>query len=816
MRHARETEHRERNGDPPTGEEGTERPGPDPPAAASEGSTSPREPDRPAGSAVPYDPFRPAEELPESADDEGGAGGEGPARAEDGVGREDIAARIASTHGFAPDVFRFLGVLSQAVQQHSMYPPGHPALGTVVGSVMDALLEALEGRTVLSLGVASRQLAVEGAESPSGHPRLAFLAGRLHRHRLASVTFESGITASEVAEFLARVGREPDLDRRPLGQAPPEDQPGWPHLRIQPIRYERFRLAGAPDGRGAEEDGEDAPRSARLWLGLARAALVTDATESDAEEGSADQGGADGDARTTDRTAVDAGPAHGAASFADEEGQVVELARSVEEFATESTYAQEVLEHLVSISRELREADAPEAEELRRRASRLVTLVRPDALRDVLRSGGDATERRQLLLNASQWMEPGSVVKLVQATAGVERHDLSHGLLLMMTKLARHAESGSGGGQREAEVGLRSQVAELLDDWALEGAVPEGYGDALERMSRASRPTGGAPEAVAGVVEAERVVQMSLEADATGPAVWEAVDALLEERVSELVGWLAEAPEESRAAEEIWERVACPEVVRRILDDASPDFEALDRVLARLGARAAEPMLRTLADSDSRAVRRRLFSRLARLGSDAAPHVVRRLETDSRWFVKRNMLALLGEYEIWPPKWSPASYIEHRHPAVRREAMKLMLRVPSLRDAAVTGLLEDRDARAVALGIAAAQESAPPDAANLLLSLAEDEALRTDLRVGALRAYILLRRPDALDVLLDQALRPAPWPLRIFGRRRIADKSALVLEALAGLYRTWRDHPRAARALARAARSEDPEIRAAARGEVAA
>ena len=141
---------------------------------------------------------------------------------------------------------------------------------------------------------------------------------------------------------------------------------------------------------------------------------------------------------------------------------------------------------------------------------------------------------------------------------------------------------------------------------------------------------------------------------------------------------------------------------------------------------------------------------------------------DERWFVKRNMLALMGELESWPKKWSAAEYSGHAHPAVRREALKLMLREPDNRDMAVCALLVDQDSRALSLGLAAALESSPPEAVPLLIQLARDESLPTDFRTMSVRALAARGRPTSVTGLLELARGRGAWITRLFGRERVA------------------------------------------------
>lgn len=312
----------------------------------------------------------------------------------------------------------------------------------------------------------------------------------------------------------------------------------------------------------------------------------------------------------------------------------------------------------------------------------------------------------------------------------------------------------------------------------------------METLPRALRP--------------ERVIMMGLELDQDGEAVWEAVDALAASRAGRLLEILGAAPPSSSLTAEIWARVISPERIRALVD--AEDFEALDSILERLGAEAAGHILDLLTESDSLRTRRQLFARLAALGPEIAPEVVRR-SRDKRWYARRNMLALMGEFDEWPRRWSAAEYCDDAHPAVRREAFKLMLRVPDLRDRALCGLLADGDNRAVALGLAALADDCPPEAVPLLEALARDETLTPELRVMAARSLGMSGDPAAARTLVELASRKG-----LGKRSKLAPKSPVMLAALQALSSFPGDSSEAARLLARAAKSGDSEIRGAALG----
>lgn len=311
-------------------------------------------------------------------------------------------------------------------------------------------------------------------------------------------------------------------------------------------------------------------------------------------------------------------------------------------------------------------------------------------------------------------------------------------------------------------------------------------------------------------VQPERLAMMGLELGEEGEAVRAAVDELIRTRLGVLLQILHTAPADSPILPLVWERVLASDAVRALLDAEEPDFEALDLLLARIGSEGAGAILDILSESDSLSTRSQLFTRLAALGPTIAPEVIRRTH-DERWFARRNMLALMGEFESWPPKWSPAEYSDDPHPAVRRESLRLMLRLPHCRDRALCGLLGDGDPRAMGLGLAAAVESCPPEAMALLADIARDDSVGMELRVMAVRALGLSGDQAAVPSLLELVQEGLPRGPRIFRSRERAT-SRILLAALQALSR-FPDCPAEARKiLAKAAKSGNREVRAAALG----
>jgi len=675
----------------------------------------------------------------------------------DGPGRAALSRDLAD----------FLIELSIALHKHAMYPEGHPSLAPAAAGVTRRAALLLENRSTLSLGVARRQLVIEGIATDPKHPVLGELAERLHRHHLGAVTFRKGVEPAEVADVLKTLAVDAERAGQPLGLGNPERLRAWPHVQLHSLTYERLELVGE----GAPAEGA---RAAQLWVGLARAALALQPED--------DQ------------------------PMATEPTVIAQAIDAHERGAT--AYDQVIVGYLLQIAEELKTAGSAEAMALRRRMSHLVRSLKPQTLRRLVEMGGDFVQRRKFVLDATAGMAVDAVLEILKAAADTSQQTISHSLVRLLSKLAAHADGGSPEIREEADIALREQVQELLRGWTLSDPNPGVYGTALERMARAN-PLFIAPAEGGYPAEPDRVVAMALEVDVVGPRTIPAVDRVVHEgRLPQLLDALAELPATSAAAAQVWERIATAEVIGRVVATEPVDFKVLDRLVPRVGSSAAAPLLDALAAAESRGTRRGLLAQLARMGGGIGPIVVARLE-DPRWYVTRNMLGLLDELPALPEGFSPARYTLHADARVRWQAVKLQLKLPAERDAALVTALRDHEPRIMrlALGLLVALQACPEVLVPLLVSHATGRTLASDLRVLAIRALGGTSAPAALEALL----RLTSAGRTLFGRARFPPKSPEVVVALQALATGWRGDPRAAARLTQAAASSDPEICAAAR-----
>src|SRR3712207_8091998 len=59
-----------------------------------------------------------------------------------------------------------------------------------------------------------------------------FRSGRFHRHHLGAVRFTRGVTRDELVGCLQALAVEAARLTDPIGLAPPEARPSWPHVTL--------------------------------------------------------------------------------------------------------------------------------------------------------------------------------------------------------------------------------------------------------------------------------------------------------------------------------------------------------------------------------------------------------------------------------------------------------------------------------------------------------------------------------------------------------------------------------------------------------
>ena len=428
------------------------------------------------------------------------------------------------------DLSEFLAEFSIGVHRFAMYPPGHPSLDDVVKNVEEHLGALLLEQTTLSIGVAHRQLIIEGVATDARHPLLSDLAKRLHDHQLAAISFERGVDSTEVAGLMEELAGEALRGGTPLGLRPQSEFPKWEHARLYPLGYDHLEIKGEPGASATEMD-----RTSLLWLGLARSALASEEPLGD-----------------------------------DPDPSIV--AKSIGRHRGESAYEQVVVGYLLQLAEELKTSEGAESESVSRRVSELIDELDDDTLSRLINFKGDAEQQQRFALDANQVLAADSVLKVLNAAASNSEQTISHSMTRLLTKLATHAEEGSGQLGAKADAALRDNVEALISDWALEDPNPGAYTNVLDAMARSAPifevAAAGEEEPLTG---AERLVEMALEIDAWGPMVEKAVGDFVEDGgASTLIHLVREAPEHNQVAAHVLDRLTSPAAFHALVQPGTP------------------------------------------------------------------------------------------------------------------------------------------------------------------------------------------------------------------------------------------------------
>jgi hypothetical protein len=658
--------------------------------------------------------------------------------------------------------------LAVAVHKNAIYPGTHPLLIAAVDSLARKLAAFLEQSPALSIGVARRQLIIEGVATDEAHPLLRDFAVRLHRHQIGAMRFTRGLEKAELAEVLATVAIDGGRVEVPLGLMGPEVLQRWQNVRLFPLTFDQLELIedGLDDPSAEGEDGREArTRAAQLWIGLARAALAREAT----------------------------------AELASTEPEVV--ARAIDSHQNDSAYDQVVVGYMLQIADELSTDEKRASSPLRDRVSRLVRQMEPRTLQRLLSMGGDSTQRFQFALNATHGLTVDAVIDVVRAAADVSGQTISTSLVRMLSKLAAHAEQPTGSVlQSRSDAELRDQVRRLISSWELDDPNPDDYTAALDSISRHTTQSEG--DGVVGA-DPERLLQVALEVATIGPNVEKVFAQMIARPDITPVLDLVEAAPVSPAREMLLDRIVTPNRLVDVLHAETPNTKLGERLALRLRVVAVDPIINLLEDEEER-LHGWACEMLVRLADVSRPRVAARLaETPAQ--AQRHLLHVIDRLGEWPDGFRPEQYATSADAAVRREAIKLMLRRDDMRDAAIRLGLDDQDERTVGIALAAALKRCPLDAVPILMRRIDNSTLSAELRARGIRALAASGSPDAMRWIAQRSIKKH-W---LLGTPVLREKSPQLISSIAGLAAHWSSAPEAAEVLALVAKSKDADLRSA-------
>ncbi|MEP7343865.1 MAG: hypothetical protein ABI877_01300 [Gemmatimonadaceae bacterium] len=658
--------------------------------------------------------------------------------------------------------------LALALHKRAIYPATHPLLKGAVESLWRRATRALEGRSIISLGVARTQLIVEGVATEETHPLLRELATHLHEHQLAAMRFLAGVTREEIDDMLAFVAVPAIRVERPLGTLGADALARWRHIALFPASFDKLELA--EDDPEAGED-ERAFESQQLWVGLARTAL---AGADESEEGPDDY-------------------------------DPFRVAGAINSHRGERAYEQVVIGYFLQIAHELHRAPngSRGAERLGGRVSKLIASLSPETLTRLMEMGGDSSQRQEFLRQATDTLSASAVLDLVRASATASAKPISDAMLRLLGKLARNA-----GGQRKeasnADALLRSQVRSMLEGWTLDDPNPDGYGELLRGIGNSEARSEA--DVLRDECEPERIIEISLACGTVGASTELAIaEQAKREGLATVLDYLTSLPP-GNVREALIDCLLTGAVLTEQLATERPDVRVLEHAVARLRERATEPLLEALARRDE-CDALWLSDLLRRTGTGgiaiiAVTLMERNVES------QRVLLGVLDRADAAPAEADLERLSRSDDAPLRREALRLTIKQPTTRLDGILRALRDRDEKTVAMALNYALRDPTLAVVSALIARLDDGAdLNVDLYSRAVRAVAGSGIEDAVQWLTRLVLTQH-WLLRYTKLRK---SSAKTVAGIAGLAAHWRDHPQAALPLLLAKRSPDAAYRHAAR-----
>ncbi|MCC6318667.1 MAG: hypothetical protein IT361_13380 [Gemmatimonadaceae bacterium] len=647
----------------------------------------------------------------------------------------------------------FVVEMAIAVHKRSIYPKGHPILQGSVEAVYMRLASILADRTDVPIGVADHRLIIDGAASDDAHPLLSEFAARLGNHLVGAFRFERGVTREELDRFLDEAAQPVDEMGEPFGA---RRDNGSEHVAVHPVAFERLGLLGH------EVSAAPAEHENATWRALSSAAMRGDAVE--------------GDTMDPRIMAAAIGAGSGDAAF-----------------------DTAVIERLAALLEELGERAHGVTAAQRQRVSDLIASIGEPALARLLRAGG-AVRGAQVVRTANETLASRAVLELVRAASRNDAVSVSGAMLRLLQKLTTRAQQ-SGGRGAEAERVLRHSIRRLLDGWTLDNPNPEMYERLLERASTPDARVNA--DRRRDMAEPERVVDICLHTQHLGPAPEAALARLaLRDGLAGVIARLEEYPP-SRVREALVDRVLNEASLREYLAQSRLDVALLRQAVDRMKVRAVGALIAALEGraSDDAAL---LVDLLVRIGRDVlAP--VGAYVSGAPPRLLRHFLAVFDQLDEWPAQVDPSYYATHPDVAIRREAIRYLIRVDESHDSAVVTALKDREMSIVAIGLVHLAGACPRDVAQSLIARYQEPELTPDLRVRLIRAVGSSATPEA-EAWLGNLLLTRRW---MVGPPRLRKPTPECIAAAAALVANYPESPVAARVISLVDRGRVAEYRRA-------
>lgn len=665
--------------------------------------------------------------------------------------------------------------------------------------LLETIVSVMASRTALVLGIGPRELLWDGQRIKSRLSVVREVAVRLQRRGVSTITFQQEVTRDSVRFLLAWLTG----DAAAVAAAQQHSESGTPHLSgfvIGRIPYDELVLADSAESNEAQV--------ASIWAAIRTAAI----------------------ARKSASENVSRVPADATSSLARDASEIV---AAIRDGTADVEYVKNVSRALFTMVDQATHATPTQRAAIGERLRAVLPLLDGPSVAAILAHMGDAEQQRQFVSQVTEMLPLNAVVDWLEVAARAGKHDLSHQLLRLLRKLSTLSQAQSEVAAPDSS--FRDATLDLVSGWDIDDPNPGEHMELLDQIAliesdRTGRSTATSPDELLAERHSEsaRLVQMALELDEVADDTRVAVTHLmLEGRASELLAWIALSPG-TKASAALLSAAAAPEILDVVLQRPSADIGVVRLLLGAADERAIPVLIRVLAVSDVRMIRRVVLERLREFGPVVWNELLSHLD-DGRWYFVRNLLGLMREVrgavkqaggDVGQlPLTGVARHLSHTREQVRLETVRLLLENTAMREGALRRALDDPSDRVVREGVEwiIAQSDAQPEgilpmqSTELfahLLRLIGNAPLAEEVRARAVWALDSQRSVATLDWLLLHVTR------RRFLTRRLAlvDSRPTVLAALGLLSKRYAAEKRALPALAMARKTNDLRRDAVQRG----
>lgn len=679
-------------------------------------------------------------------------------------------------------------VLAVAWRTISAYPPGHPMFAAALSDAHSRIADLAAFSGSVTLGIGRDGLLVADDKVASTHAQK--LAEAFYRHGVAILAIDRDIAAWELEMMFRFVAADPRSTRYRLWEE--LSAAGITHVKLTPADYSGVRATDDVESPVAEKPPtllDDILRALMSGHKLAPdgtvavtgEALTTDALSSLLLKYLGDEGGRADSTAGKKRQSV-------AAVIAERIGTHLTGAKDA---ATRDVTVRQIAELLRALPADIQS---------RVLESALQILARDPAAEEELRSLARA-------------LSPDDVFHALSALRQKGLPLSSHALRLLQTLMATMPANAVEAPIDPNETRrLTDQISTLLGDEDVDRFNPPDHRRLLEEIDLEMPPAAEGPrerslelgpERLDTLKEesiSERVRLATLELILRQPpgADLEPAFRRLEDDFLELLGTMrmSEAvrlvdelhrmvrdpspPHVQAAARASMERIGTGDAIQVLVDWlhlASDELiPQIRSVIDLFGAFGTRNFLFALAEESDRSRRRRLFDFLAGLGPVIVPEAITLLD-DDRWYVVRNMIALLRSVGDRQSLSKIRKLTDHADIRVRLEAIKSLFSFESrLPGDLLRKAIADRDPKVAETAITLCGSYGINEAEDLLVEIVVQRdwfGRKRSKRTKALRALAELGRPTTLDklapLLRERIFSPASIEERRFAYELLED-----------------------------------------------